>query len=280
MARSVADAAILLGALTGVDSRDSATKRGTRRAARDYTGYLRVGGLKGSRIGVARKLAGTDVRVLRIFDQSLDAMKQAGAVLIDPVELKGYDNLAPSELEVLYFEFKADLNRYLASREPSAKIRSLADVIRFNEENSALVMPFFGQERMTAAQSRGPLSSKKYRTARAKSLRLARTDGIDATMRRFRLDAIVVPTGGPAWLIDLVGGDSLNWDMESSSLPAVAGYPHISVPAGYVFGLPVGISFVGKAWQEGTLLKLAYAFERASPIRRPPLFRASADLSN
>jgi amidase len=277
MARTVTDAAILLGAMTGVDGRDPATRRSAKRGLTDYTPFLDPNGLKGARIGVARTLFGSDLRVARIMEQSLDAMKQAGAILVD-VELKSSDAFGKTELEVLLFEFKADLDAYLASC-TDAPVRSMADVVKFNEENRARVLPYFGQERMEAALKKGPLTSKKYRAALEKNHRLARTEGINAVMTKRKLDAIVCPSGGPAWMIDLVGGDGIrNWDMDSTSYAAVAGTPHITVPAGYIFGLPVGISFFAKAWQEPTLIKLAYAFEQATKIRRPPQFLPTADL--
>ncbi len=277
MARTVADAAILLGALAGPDKRDPATRSSAKRGLVDYTPFLDANGLKGARIGVARKLFGSDKRVAKIMESSLDAMKQAGAILID-VELKSSDAFGKTELEVLLFEFKADLNAYLAIC-VDVSVHSMADVIKFNEENRARVLPYFGQERMEAALKKGSLTSKKYLAALEKNHRLARTQGINAVMTKHRLNAIVCPTGGAAWMIDLINGDGgRNWDMDSTSYAAVAGAPHITVPAGYIFGLPVGISFFAKAWQEPTLIKLAYAFEQLTKVRKPPQFLPTAEL--
>lgn len=274
MTRTVADAAILLGAMTGVDARDPATKRSAKWRLLDYTKFLDANGLKGARIGVARNMAGTDPRIIKIFESSIDVMKQLGAVIVDPADLPNFNKFGKTESEVLYYEFKADLNKYLAGA--NAKVKTMADVIKFNEENKERVLQYFGQERMLKAQESGGLRDKKYRDALAKNLLLTRKNGIDAAVKKYKLDALIVPSGGPSWMVDMVNGDALNWDMESTSPAAVAGYPHITVPAGYISGLPVGISFFAKAWQEPTLIKLAFAFEQAAKIRKPPEFLASA----
>ena len=274
MARTVADAAILLGAMTGVDARDPATKNSAKRRFSDYTKFLDLNGLKGARIGVARNMAGTDPRIIKIFESSIDVMKQLGAVIVDPADLPNFNKFGKTESEVLYYEFKADLNKYLAGA--NAKVKTMADVIKFNEENKDRVLQYFGQERMLKAQESGGLRDKKYRDALVKNLLFTRKNGIDAAMKKYKLDALIVPSGGPSWMVDMVNGDALNWDMESTSPAAVAGYPHITVPAGYISGLPVGISFFAKAWQEPTLIKLAFAFEQAAKIRKPPEFLASA----
>jgi amidase len=278
MARTVADAAILLGALAGADEQDAAT-RSSRRALKDYTPFLDERGLHGARIGVARNMAGTVPRILKIFEECLDVLKQLGAVLIDPANVPNFDKFGKTEVEVLHYEFKADLNSYLASLGSKARVRTVADVIRFNEDNAAQVMPYFGQEHLISAQNKGPLTEKAYRAALARNHRLTRAAGIDAVMKKYRLDGIVVPSGGPAWLIDLVNGDATNWDLESTSPAAVAGYPHLTVPAGYILGLPVGLSFFAGAWQEPALIKFGYAFERARQARQAPRFLATADLN-
>jgi amidase len=204
-------------------------------------------------------------------------MKAAGAELIDPVKVVGESKLSKHEVEVLLYEFKHDLNAYLAGAGAQAKVHSLQEVIRFNDTNRQQVMPYFGQERMLLAQRKGGLNTRKYQQALEKAKRLAQL-GIDRPMQEHRLDAIVAPTGGPAWLVDLVNGD--NYSGGGFSGPAaVAGYPHITIPAGYVFGLPVGISFFASAWQDATLLRLAYAFEQTIQVRRPPQFLPTVDLS-
>ena len=279
MARTVTDAAILLGAMTGVDERDSATRLSKKRGLSNYTKFLDLNGLKGARIGVARNMAGTDKRILKIFETCIEAMKYLGAIIIDPANIPNFDKFGKIEGDVLHYEFKADLNKYLKGLPSDARVHSMEDVIKFNEENKERVMRFFGQEHMTMAQEKPSLRDKKYRDALAKNHRLSRKEGIDAAMQKHKLDALIVPSGGPAWMIDLVNGDANNWDIESTAPVAVAGYPHITAPAGFVFGLPVGISFFAKAWQEPMLIKFAYAFEQATQFRRPPRFLPTANLS-
>lgn len=279
MARTVADAATLLGAMTGVDLQDPATRGSKKRGNANYTRLLDRDGLRGARIGVARNMAGTNPRIIKIFEHCIKVMEHLGAVIIDPVDGPKFDKFEKTELDVLHYEFKADLNKYLKASNGSAGVHSMEDVIRFNEENSHRVMPYFGQEHMLTAQETTSLRDKKYREALARNLRFARKEGIDAAMRKHKLAALIVPSGAPARLIDLVNGDSNNWDGESTSPAAVAGYPHITVPAGFVFGLPVGISFFAGAWQEPTLIKFAYAFEQATQFRRQPRYLPTANLN-
>ena len=278
MARTVADAARLLGALAGPDPRDKATRSSGKRGQADYVQFLDPKGLKGARIGVARNLFGSDVRIAKIMEESLEVMKQTGAILVDPADLKTKGKFSKTELEVLWFEFKEGLNAYLAGLGAGARVKSMADVIKFNDENKDRVLQYFGQEHLLAAQEKKDLKSKKYLAALEKNQRLTRDEGIDPVMKKHRLDALVVPSGGAAWMIDLVNGDQPGWDMESTSFAAVSGYPHITVPAGHIFGLPVGISFFGRAWQEPTLIKLAYGFEQATQVRKPPQFLPTAKL--
>jgi amidase len=278
MARSVEDVAILLGALAGADPRDGATQLKRRRAHKDYTTFLDKDGLRDARLGVAHNMLGSDPRITGILAPCLDLMKQLGAVIVDPADLPNSDAFGETEIEVLLYEFKHDLNAYLSGLGPRSKVHSLEEVIRFNQENKDRVMPYFGQERMLAAIEKGTLSSKEYRRALSLNRRLTRWEGIDAIIKKKRLDAVVVISGGPAWVLDLVNGDSHTWDMESTSPAAVAGYPHITVPAGHIFGLPIGISFFSKAWSEPALLRIAYAFEQARMARRPPRFLRTADV--
>jgi amidase len=275
MTRTVRDAAILLTAMAGVDARDSATARGTRHVSRDYTQSLDAAGLKGARIGIPRKkLFGYNEGADRVGNDAIAAMKDAGAIIVDPADVPRISDFDDLEFEVLLYEFKAGLNAYLSARKGS--VASLADLIRFNTEHKTRELPYFGQDILEMAEKKGPLTDFKYKQARATCLRYARTLGLDAVMTRHRLDALACPTSGPASLIDLVNGDYGSGG--SSSAPAVAGYPHITVPGGFVFGLPVGISFIGRAWSEPTLFKLAYAFEQATKHRKAPPFAATADL--
>ena len=278
MARTVADAAVLLGAMVGGDERDPATRSKQRRAYKGYTKFLNPNGLKGARIGVARNMAGIDPRVLAVFESCITTIKKLGAVIIDPADVANFNKFAKSELEVMHFECKVGLNKYLASLGANVRVKSIEDLIKFNEDNKDRVMAYFGQEHLLEAQKKGSLTSPKYLDALKKNHRLTRKEGIDSTLRKYKLDALVVPSGGPAWTIDLVNGDAVNWDMESTSVAAVAGYPHITVPAGYIFGLPIGLSFFAGAWQEPMLIKLAYAFEQATKIRKAPQFLPTANL--
>jgi amidase len=276
MARTVRDAAVLLGALVGVDDRDVATAEAARRGASDYTRFLEADGLRGARIGVVRKSFGFNPRVDRLMEDALAEMVRRGAILVDPAEIPHAGEYDDSELEVLLFELKADLAAYLQALGPAAPVKTLADVIAFNEAHRAEEMPYFGQELFLKAEEKGPLTTPAYREALEKNQRLSRAEGIDAVMDQHRLDALVAPTGGPAWTTDLVNGDHFSGG--SSTAPAVAGYPNINVPVGSIYGLPVGISFIGRAWSEPTLLKLAFAFEQATHFRRPPRFLPTADL--
>lgn len=273
MTRTVADAAILLGALTGLDARDSATKASQGKAFIDYTRFLDQDGLKGARLGVARKYFGFNDRVDKLMNEQIEVLKKLGAVMIDPADIPTSGKFDESELEVLLFEFKADLNAYLTELGPSAPVHSLKQIIEFNEQNKEKEMPYFGQELFIRAQAKGPLTSRDYLRALRKNNLLSRAQGIDFIMKKHRLDAMIAPTGGPAWPTDWINGDHFSGGYSSAS--AVAGYPHITVPAGYVFGLPVGISFFGEAWSEPKLIKFAYAYETATKARRPPQFLAT-----
>ena len=278
MARSVRDAAVLLAALAGPDPRDPASVDAGRHALADYTRLLDPEGLRGARLGVWRASAEVDPRVKRLFEEALAEIKRRGAVLVDPVASKALQRIDEAELEVLLFEFKTDVEAYLRSLGPSATVRSLADLIAFNEAHRDQEMPWFGQELFERAQAKGPLTSPVYRKALATCRRLARRDGLDALLAQHHLDAVVAPTGGPAWLTDPVSGDH-DTGISFSTPAAVAGYPHVTVPMGLVCGLPVGLSFVGPAWSEPLLLRLAYAFEQATRARRAPRYRPTVELS-
>ena len=268
MARTVRDAAILLGVLAGVDPHDSATSASAGKAPADYTRFLDPQGLRGARIGVARKYFGSNDAQDQLMNNLIDAMKRQGADIVDPADLPTHGKFDDTEFLVLLYELKADLDAYLAAR-PGAPA-SLQELIEFNDRNRDKEMPWFGQDIFLKAQAKGPLTSKEYTDALDANRRLSRQEGIDAVMDQFHLDAIMAPTAGPAWLIDFANGDHAVGG--SSNAAAVAGYPDITVPAGFVFGLPVGISFFGRAWSEPALLKIAYGFEQTIQARRPPRF--------
>jgi amidase len=276
MARTVTDAAILLGVLAGADPRDAVTTA-RRPAAVDYVRALDAAGLRGARIGVARKsYTGYSVVTDAAFEQAVGAMKDAGAVIVDPADIATAGKFDDAEFEVLLYEFKADLEAYLRALPAGARARTLDDLIAFNKAHAGAELPYFGQEIFEMAAKKGPLSSPAYRKAVDKCRLLSRTQGLDATFGKHRLDALVAPTQGPPSTIDLVNGEKYTG---SSTTPcAVAGYPAITVPMGYAFGLPLGVTFMGLPWSEGALLKYAYAFEQATKHRRPPRYLATAEL--
>ena len=271
MTRTVRDAAILLGPLTGVDARDVATAASAGNSQADYTQFLDPDGLRGARIGVARSFPGFDPRVLDLFDEAVEAMRAAGAVVVDPTNLDAAAWNDPLSLVLLEYEFKADLNAYLMTLGPGAPVKSLAEIIEFNEQNAELEMPYFGQERMYASQARGPLTDPEYLNAVRTVQRATREDGIDRLVREHDLNAIVAPTFDLAWPIDHIKGDRLDGG-SSTGTAAIAGYPDITVPMGFVKGLPAGVSFFGPAWSEPMLIRIAYSFEQATNHRQAPGF--------
>jgi len=276
MTRSVADAALLLTALAGVDARDAATVHSNGKP-HDYTAFLDADGLKGARIGVVRSYFGeSNDLASAVAEEALKVLKAKGAILVDPVELPNAAKYEQTELDVLLYELKADMEAYLAEFAPGSSIKTLQDIVDFNNKNAKREMPFFGQEHFLKAVGKGGLTSKEYLDALENNHRYSRAEGIDQVLQEHRLDALLAPTGGPAWLTDFIKGDAGGGGFTSPA--AVAGYPHITVPAGQVFGLPVAISFVGTAWSEPTLIRLAYAYEQATKHRRAPTFAKSLNL--
>jgi amidase len=274
MTRTLRDAAILLSALAGQDPRDSATNERAGKASSDYTRFLDPNGLRGARIGIARKYFGFNDAVDVLMNNIVEEMKRQGAIVIDPADLASHGKFDDTEFTVLLYELKEDLKAYLATR-PGAP-QSLKEVIDFNEHSKDKEMPYFAQDIFVKAEGKGPLTSKEYLDALEKNHQLSRKEGIDAVMNKNNLDAIMAPTGAPAWLTDLVTGDHAIGG--SSNAAAVAGYPDITVPAGFIDGLPVGVSFFGRAWSEPTLLKIAYGFEQATKVRKPPQFLPTVKL--
>ncbi len=274
MGRTVRDIAILLGVMAGADPEDSVTAHSRGKGAADYTKFLDPSGLKGARLGISRKYFGFSDAVDKLMDSAIAAMKQAGAEIVDPADIPSFGKFDDSEMVGFLYELKAGLAAYF-KRRGNTSVKSLKDVIAFNEQNREHEMPYFGQDIFIKSEQKGGLDSKEYVDAVALNQRMSRAEGIDAVMDKFKLDALVAPTGGPAWVTDLINGDHSAGG--SSSAAAVAGYPNINVTAGHLWGLPVGISFFGRAWSEPTLLKIAYAFEQMTKARQAPKFLRTID---
>ncbi len=272
MTRTVRDGAILLGALTGADPKDEKTQLSVGRSYIDYAQFLDENGLNGARLGVGRSFMGFHEEVDKALEEAFELMRSKGATLIDLEEVEEWQGLGNAGYQVLLYEFKDGVNKYLETASPKTGVKTLADVIAFNKENAERAMPYFKQEILEAAQEKGDLNTPEYLDAVKKTVEQSRK-GIDRIMRENQLDAIIAPTGGPAWVTDLINGDHFGGG--SSSPAARAGYPNITVPAGFVHGLPIGLSFFGGAFTEPTLLKIAYAFEQASLHRKAPGFKAS-----
>ncbi|NJM54386.1 MAG: amidase [Blastocatellia bacterium] len=271
MCRTVTDAAILLSAIVGTDAKDSITSQAAK-GEKDYTKFLKKEGLKGKRIGVMRQYFGSNPRLDKLMETQLQVLKDGGAEVVD-VTFPTFGKFGDAEYEVLLYEFKADLNQYLVNR--GSKYKTLADLIKFNEDNRAKSMPYFGQEIFVKAEEKGDLESREYRLALLQSKVMTQEQGIDSVMNKNKLDAIFAPSNSPVWMIDLVNGDSPTNYVGSSSLAAISGYPNITVPAGFIAELPIGVSFFGRAFSEAKLIEIAYAFEQITKARRLPKFLAT-----
>ena len=269
MCRNVTDAAILLGALAEFDSNDAETHIEKQDTPEDYTPFLKADGLKGKRIGIASQMLPSSRKVRELFDQAIADLKAAGAEIVEGIEFEHNRKWGNPSYQVLLYEFKADLNKYLAEH-PKARVRTMADIIQFNKDNANREMPWFGQEIFKEAQEKGDLTSEEYLEALKSSKLYAGKEGIDKVMKEHQLDAIIAQTNGPAWTIDWINGDHFSGG--SSSPAAISGYPNITVPMGFVEGLPVGISFFGKAWSEPKLIEIAFAYEQATKHRKSPGF--------
>ncbi|MHA1434210.1 MAG: amidase [Candidatus Heimdallarchaeota archaeon] len=270
MARTVRDAAILLGAMAGDDSEDPPIVEPSGELPEEYTQFLDENGLKGARIGVARNFFGKNDLVDKVLNEAIDKMKGAGATIIDPTNFEIAKESRDAQFAVLLYDFKHDMNVYLAKHSKNSKIKTLKDLIEFNEKHKEKVMPYFSQEIMIMAEEKGPITDKEYLEALTNCRKFTREDGIDKVMKKHKLDVIVAPSGGAAWPVDLINGDHFTFG--SSSPAAVSGYASITVPAGYVFGVPVGLTFISGPYHEPTLLKITYSFEQKTKIRQPPKY--------
>lgn len=276
MARTVEDVATILSAITGIDPRDPVTQESDGKVTDDYRTYLDANSLAGARLGVARDFFGLHEGTDQVIEAAITQLRELGAEVIDPIQCGKPSLFSGAELQLCLYEFKCLLNRYLADH-PGSQVGSLEELIEFNRANASRVMPFFQQEILELSQTKGDLTEPEYFDAKETCRRTSRDEGIDAAMQQNHLDAIIAPTDGtPAWALDLVCGDKAMGSCASP--PAMAGYPHITVPAGYVFGLPIGLSFFAGPYDEGKLLGYAYAFEQATKVRQPPEFLPTAPL--